>query len=58
MPGPMSKPLKGKTMVDRMSGKWARHLRNMNLRAEWNRKYIQSSKMGPPPVIPYPKIGE
>lgn len=70
MPGPMSFPNgtakmrhrgsgqpSGKTARDHKSGKWSRHLANMKARGDWNQRYIQSSKMGPPPVLPYPVIG-
>lgn len=58
MPGPMSKPHGGKTRRDYLSGKHSNHLSNQVKRADWNRKYIQSSKNGPPPIIPYPVIGD
>lgn len=48
----------GKTLRDRLSGSWARHLVNQQLRREWNQAYMAGAKSGGLKVIPYPKIGK
>lgn len=58
MPGPHSNPIIGKTSTDRRSGKAARHLRNMQLRREWNQEYMREAKTGGKRIIPYPEIGK
>jgi hypothetical protein len=57
MGGPVEVMRYGKTSREHRSGAWARHLKNQDIRREWNKQYMVLSKAGGRTEQPYPRIG-